>query len=252
MARKNEIARRARLKARHERLLERDLNRAISAFIIAAAKAPRSLASITRKHQKEIEGIIRRRLLPIAMEFGSDTINRISKVKAAEHLIERKDAQGFFGNAISRWLRRYAAERAKQITNSIRKIIAGIIAAANDEGIGERETGKRIRQRAPAISKTRAERIARTETHSASEKASYDAAKALGIPIAKEWASAEDNRTRTTHARADGQTIGIDDLFSIGEDRLLYPGDPSGSAKEIVNCRCSGLYHPIINGQIIR
>lgn len=252
MARKNEIARRARLKARHERLLERDVAKSLSRYLRASAAAPKSLASISRKHQRDLEAILRRRLLPIAMLFGSDTISRISAIKMAAPMLEGKDAQGFFGKELTRWLRRYAALRAKQITESIRKIIAEIIAQANDDGVGERETGKRIRQRAPQISKTRAERIARTETHSASEKASFDAAKALGIPIAKEWAAAEDNRTRRTHADIDGRTIGIDDLFSVGDDRLLYPGDPSGSAKEIVNCRCSGLYHPIIDGVIIR
>jgi SPP1 gp7 family putative phage head morphogenesis protein len=252
MARKNEIARRAKLKARHERLLERDLAKALAAYLAASAKAPKAITSISRKHQREIEAILRRRLLPIAMLFGYDTINRISSIKMAAPMLEHKDAQGFFGKELTRWLRRYAASRAKQITEGIRKIIAEIIAAANDEGLSERETGKRIRERAPQISKTRAERIARTETHSASEKASFDAAKALGIPIAKEWASAEDGRTRRTHAEIDGKTIGIDERFAVGDDALLYPGDMAGSAKEIVNCRCSGLYHPIIDGQIIR
>ena len=44
-----------------------------------------------------------------------------------------------------------------------------------------------------------------------------------------------DKRTRDTHAELNGTIIGLQERFSNG---LLYPGDPSGPAKEIINYRC--------------
>ena len=47
-----------------------------------------------------------------------------------------------------------------------------------------------------------------------------------------------DDRTRETHAEADGQVVPVDDVFIVGDDELEYPRDPGGSAEETINCRC--------------
>lgn len=51
--------------------------------------------------------------------------------------------------------------------------------------------------------------------------------------------STHDHRTRHSHQDADGQTVGMQDAFQVGGYDLQYPGDPSGPASQIVNCRCS-------------
>lgn len=68
----------------------------------------------------------------------------------------------------------------------------------------------------------------------------------------KEWASAEDSRTRPSHAAADGDEVPLDEPFSVGGELLMVPGDPRGSAKNVANCRCSILHHPVIGGEVIR
>ena len=56
----------------------------------------------------------------------------------------------------------------------------------------------------------------------------------------KEWLAAEDDRTRPTHADAGrGPPIGMDDTFRVGDSDLQFPGDPSGAAEEVINCRCT-------------
>lgn len=55
----------------------------------------------------------------------------------------------------------------------------------------------------------------------------------------KAWLSTEDSRTRPTHVAADQQRIPLRQQFRVGRARLLYPGDPTGPAGEVINCRCS-------------
>lgn len=88
----------------------------------------------------------------------------------------------------------------------------------------------------------RAERIARTETATARNTAAHQAALDLadsGVPVAKRWVAARDERTRDTHIRAHGTVVEVHDRFTVGDDRLDHPGDRvNGTAREVINCRC--------------
>lgn len=82
-------------------------------------------------------------------------------------------------------------------------------------------------------------RIARTEGHriqiTAADHAQHKA-KEKGANIVKQWDATLDSRTRDSHMRVDGEIRELDEPFSNG---LMYPGDPSGDAAEVVNCRCA-------------
>lgn len=89
------------------------------------------------------------------------------------------------------------------------------------------------------IPKNNAVRIARTEAHRIQTKASMNAcnkAKSKGADVVKQWDASLDKRTRDSHAQVDGEIRELDEKFSNG---LMYPGDPSGSAEEVINCRCA-------------
>ena len=82
-------------------------------------------------------------------------------------------------------------------------------------------------------------RIARTEGHRIQCQAGMDAcykAKEMGADVVKQWDSTLDGRTRDSHRKVDGEVRELDDKFSNG---LMFPGDPSGKAAEVVNCRCA-------------
>lgn len=88
------------------------------------------------------------------------------------------------------------------------------------------------------ISKNNAKRIVRTEGHRITETAAYHAqqkAKNRGADIVKIWDATLDGRTRPSHAKVDGEIRELDEKFSNG---LKFPGDPSGAAAEVINCRC--------------
>lgn len=86
---------------------------------------------------------------------------------------------------------------------------------------------------------SRAKTIARTEGHRIQQTSSRDAqyaAKAKGADVVKQWDAALDGRTRDSHRMVDGEIKELDEKFSNG---LMFPGDPSGAAAEVVNCRCT-------------
>lgn len=82
-------------------------------------------------------------------------------------------------------------------------------------------------------------RIARTEGHRIQIQSGMDAcykAKDMGADVVKQWDSTLDKRTRPSHQKVDGEIKELDEKFSNG---LMFPGDPSGGASEVVNCRCA-------------
>ena len=81
--------------------------------------------------------------------------------------------------------------------------------------------------------------IAPTESHAASNAAQQQAAVATGLPMLKEWVAAnQPDRTRQDHQEADGQTVELHMPFIVGGEELMQPGDPTGSAENVINCRC--------------
>lgn len=82
-------------------------------------------------------------------------------------------------------------------------------------------------------------RIARTEGHRIQVQGTMDAcykAKEKGADVVKQWDSTLDSATRESHQKVDGEIRELDEKFSNG---LMFPGDPSGGASEVVNCRCA-------------
>ena len=135
------------------------------------------------------------------------------------------------------------------ITNIIvRKTITDIkqiIEAGINDGLSEIETARLIRAVAPTKSASRAQTIARTETHAAANWGSLEAVKATGINFKREWLAGADKRTRTTHIEADGQIRGLYEPFQIGAASLMYPGEYTGNhPEETINCRCVIAYIP--------
>nr|DAI69726.1 MAG TPA: minor capsid protein [Caudoviricetes sp.] len=81
-------------------------------------------------------------------------------------------------------------------------------------------------------------RITRTEGHRIQQESTMDAcyaARERGADVVKQWDATMDANTRESHQMVDGEIRALDEKFSNG---LMYPGDPEGSAAEVINCRC--------------
>lgn len=128
-------------------------------------------------------------------------------------------------------------------------LVAGQIAAGVTLGEGMPELTARVDE---VLSTTdsarwpnRAVTIARTETMGALNGSRADAFQAFaeegGEDMERMWLSTIDSRTRPTHVIADGQRVPLGDPFVVGGFTLAFPGDPSGPAHEVINCRCTTL-----------
>ena len=85
---------------------------------------------------------------------------------------------------------------------------------------------------------TRAERIARTESTGAYNAGAQQAYDEAGVEV-RMWVATGDDRTREAHLAASGQCQPQGSPFSVGGASLMYPGDPSGPAELVINCRCT-------------
>lgn len=62
-----------------------------------------------------------------------------------------------------------------------------------------------------------------------------------GLEGKKTWSTFLDGNQRKAHGAANGQTVGVGDLFVVGGERLNVPADTNNGASmsNVVNCRCS-------------
>lgn len=122
-------------------------------------------------------------------------------------------------------------------TKDLQKKIAGEISRGFATGATYKEIARNVASYTN-IGKNNAMRVVRTEGHRITETAAYNAqlkAKDRGADLVKIWDAALDSKTRPSHVRVDGEIREVEEKYSNG---LRYPGDPAGSAAEVINCRC--------------
>lgn len=122
----------------------------------------------------------------------------------------------------------------KQITASV---TSGILQGKSIKGLSDD-----LQTRIPTMNRDSAIRAARTAVtgaQNAGRQDSYVAAEKMGIKVLKRWVATKDGRTRHEHGMADGQTVPADKPFDVGGFDLMYPGDSSGPAHLVYNCRCT-------------
>jgi len=239
--------------------MERDVAGVIKRIASAIAKrfsygAEEAMLQIVDDHRAELAAVLEKRLLQTALIFGGLTLDRLESVGKSYALgLEQKSAREVFENVIRQWVKLHALDRATSISKTLKEVVRTILLDSFADGTGEAGTAKLIRELVGRrLSSSNAARIARTEAHTAASIGADEAARSTGLDMIKEWASAEDARTRQSHAEADGQEVPLDEPFNVGGTSLMVPGDPNGPAKEIINCRCTVLHWPKIGGQIIR
>jgi hypothetical protein len=93
----------------------------------------------------------------------------------------------------------------------------------------------------------RARVISRTETVAAANFGGITAARKTGLKMNKRWVNAKDKRVRELHkdqaqGGVGGEIVPLDQPFSNG---LMHPGDPNGSAKQVIQCRCIASMRPV-------
>lgn len=179
-------------------------------------------------------------------------MNQMMTGKSVVHYLEEKAEGGVedlltedeLGEIIKVYSRHNAAVKAKQIGATTRTRVQRAISEGLENGLSTSEIADLIIEKTyGVVNGSRAEVIARTETHAAMQYGSLEAADATGVVQSKTWVSASDARTREDHVEMDGQTVPMEDAFTGPCDGMLFPGDPIGPAEQVINCRCVLVYN---------
>jgi hypothetical protein len=160
---------------------------------------------------------------------------------------EQKDVEDLWLETARDYIRSgVIADRIAGVTDTTKDRVRGIIQRGIDDGLSIPDIARDIDKLGlDQIIRNRSTVISRTETINASNKGSIEGARATGLELEKEWIATPGGRTRDDHADADGQRVPMNEYFSVGGEELEYPGDPNGSAEQIIQCRCSLGYVPI-------
>lgn len=122
----------------------------------------------------------------------------------------------------------------QKVENSITQ---GII-----QGEGIEDITKRLINNLCTTNENRMRLFARTgmtEAQNAGRQAQMEDAEEMGIEVKKRWVATLDDRTRDLHQELDGQEVGVDEDFHVGEYSIAYPGDPDAEPEMVYNCRCT-------------
>lgn len=128
--------------------------------------------------------------------------------------------------------------RLGEDVSSLKKKITAQVSRSIATGMTYAQTAKAL-EGYTRIGYNNAIRIARTEGHRVQTTATMHAmekAKEKGADVLKQWDATLDSKTRESHTHVDGEIRELNKPFSNG---LMFPGDPSGGASEVVNCRCA-------------
>jgi hypothetical protein len=143
---------------------------------------------------------------------------------------------GFIRNVLQYFRDHLLSNVVLPISNTTRLHVERELRKSVQEGRGVNETVAALRDE--PMTRRRAKTIVRTESVRAMNYSQLLAADDEKYKVEKTWIAVEDARTRITHSHAgvDGETRDLYDSFSNG---LYFPGDPTGSAAEVINCRCT-------------
>ena len=147
------------------------------------------------------------------------------------------------------------AQAVVPITETTRRQIATVMQQANEGGWGINKIVSALKN--TDLTKNRARLIARTESLKAANAGAMLSAAEMDIAVDKMWVSSQDNRTRRIprnqydHLHMNKKQVGFNELFIVPStktiDAMSFPGDPNGSAGNVINCRCTVVFVPIKN-----
>lgn len=149
---------------------------------------------------------------------------------------------------VREFMRRFGAERIADINRTTRERVQTVLVNGIDSGASIDTIAQNIEHVFDVAEGSRAVTIARTEVARSSNFGALEGYRQVNV-AEKEWLATQDGVVRDTHAEADGQVVGIDEEFEVGDATCQFPGD-TGDPEEDINCRCGVL--PVINDKRLR
>jgi uncharacterized protein with gpF-like domain len=202
-----------------------------------------------RSHYPEMVVSFERNFRSILTFILEDVLKDVEDLgKSYNPIFERKDIPYDFWNYVNNFIKIHTSSRVTQINQTTINIIRKIINKGLNEGKSDNEIAKDLNEVKEISTLTRSKRIARTEMHTAANSGIQHVVKQTGLVQTKEWVAALDERVRPEHGDfyplgANGEVVDFNDTYNGTGEPLRFPGDPSGSAWNIINCRCVEVYH---------
>lgn len=152
----------------------------------------------------------------------------------------------FWRRKMREFLALYGAEKVSEVDTTTIERIRRLLVQYQTQGLSVIDQARAmVKDLANSdYNKNRSLVISRTETTTSANYTTLTAGREANYVTVKQWLAIEDNRTRPSHAQADGQEVGLNEFFIVGGSQMEYPGDIRGGANQVVNCRCATLIVP--------
>lgn len=141
--------------------------------------------------------------------------------------------------------------RDKRFDGTIRRAIR------DKEKLTQAQRDKMVRRYKERFIKHRSVTIARTESIRAVSagqqrlwQQAVDEGRVLKNQLKREWLPTYDGKLRDSHAAIPSMNpdgVGLDEPFESPEGLIMFPGDPSASAANTINCRCTVITRIVTN-----
>jgi len=218
--------------------------------LLKSANSNNEMVQIAEKHFSSV--LIKKNVIDlhktVAVEVAKDTFSKVTGGLKSD-----SEALNYFWQQnVGNYIETYGADRITLITNTTEKefkrIVRNAIKMGGIQGLSIDKLGLLIEKNIGFSNTYRAQRIARTEIISASNKGSLTGAKSTGLQLDKIWIASKTGDTRISHKDIDGTTVDIDADFElnvyendqlIGTESMEAAGDIRGSAGNVINCRCT-------------
>jgi hypothetical protein len=216
--------------------LSKDIQRLMESFDIAGAESAVSL-----------NDIVLQQILLDAYERGNRQGSRMAArdLEEDESLVEEAALL-----ALLLWRSSTADRVSKEINRTTRKVFDKILDRTRSDltirdAAGQilssptnEELSKEVAKRTKAENKRRSGTIATTESQRGTQEGANQAGIEVQQKVQKTWRSQGDRRVRPTHRAANGQTVAMDEVFSVGRGKGRFPTDSMLPSEEAVGCRC--------------
>lgn len=181
----------------------------------------------------------------VGSAFALETYNAVKPLSSKSK--EDDALQSNWERDMERYLDVYGATRIAKVAETtekrVRDIIRQQVKLGTAKGDGIDVIKRNIMRSVDGMSATRATTIARTEVVGASNQGSLIGAQSSGLQLKKMWITAHNKiPPRPAHKEADGQKVDLTGLFDVGGEKMNAPGDPTASAENVINCRCTVVY----------
>jgi uncharacterized protein with gpF-like domain len=152
-----------------------------------------------------------------------------------------------FESIIQTWINSNLGYRIVSVHQTLIESIIAVIAKGYEDNLSVADITRNLQNKFGWY-KAQALRIARTETTTATNYATVVAAQSSDFVLEKTWISVQDNRTRRPpksiydHLDMNGVKVDLNQPFFTSGEEIMYPGDPSAKAGNVINCRCKVVF----------